>query len=90
MVNLKMVIKLQQVIKLFFSPEWLASKVKGGSDPSAQYGALTTKDITYLSDAGENEAVGSGVSFIFQQKEDINVKAASNQYYSCYKHRYYV
>ncbi len=68
--------------QVIFSPEWLASKVKGGSDPSAQYGALTTKDITYLSDAGENEAVGSGVSFIFQQKEDINVKAASNQYYS--------
>ena len=68
--------------QVIFSPEWLASKVKGGSDPSAQYGALTTKDITYLSDAGENEAVGSGVSFIFQQKEDINIKAASNQYYS--------
>lgn len=68
--------------QVIFSPEWLASKVKGGSDPSAQYGALTTKDIIYLSDAGENEAVGSGVSFIFQQKEDINVKAASNQYYS--------
>ena len=64
--------------QVIFSPEWLASKVKGGSDPSAQYGALTTKDITYLSDAGENEAVGSCVSFISQQKEDINIKAASN------------
>ena len=68
--------------QVIFSPEWLASKVKGGSDVSAQYGALTTADIKYLSDAGENEAVGGGVSFIFQQKEDINVKAASNQYYS--------
>jgi hypothetical protein len=68
--------------QVIFSPEWLASKVKGGSDVSAQYGGLTTADIKYLSDAGENEAVGGGVSFIFQQKEDINVKAASNQYYS--------
>ncbi len=68
--------------QIIFSPEWLASKVKGGSDVSAQYGALTTADIKYLSDAGENEAVGSGVSFIYQQKEDTNIKAASNQYYS--------
>lgn len=68
--------------QIIFSPEWLASKVKGGSDVSAQYGALTTNDIRYLSDAGENEAVGSGVSFIYQQNEDTNIKAASNQYYS--------
>ena len=68
--------------QIIFSPEWLASKVKGGSDVSTQYGALTTADIKYLSDAGENEAVGSGVSFIYQQKEDTNIKAASNQYYS--------
>lgn len=68
--------------QIIFSPEWLASKVKGGSDVSAQYGALTTDNIRYLSDAGENEAVGSGVSFVFQQEEDTNIKAASNQYYS--------
>jgi len=68
--------------QVIFSGEWLASKVKGGSDVSAQYGALTTDDIKYLSDAGGNEAVGAGVSFIYQQKEDTNIKAASNQYYS--------
>ena len=68
--------------QIIFSPEWMASKVKGGSDVSAQYGALTTADIKYLSDAGENEGVGSGVSFIYQQEEDTNIKAASNQYYS--------
>lgn len=68
--------------QIIFSPEWMASKVKGGADVSAQYGALTTADIKYLSDAGENEAVGSGISFIFDQKQDTNVKAASNQYYS--------
>jgi len=63
-----------------YSPEWLASKVVGGSDVSDQYGALTTDDIKLLSDAGQNGE--SGITIIYDQKDDINPNSNENFYVS--------
>ena len=68
--------------QIIFSPEWLASKIKGGSDVSTQYGALSTSDILALRGAGGNEKTGSGVSFVYEQKDDTNIKSVNNSYYS--------
>jgi hypothetical protein len=68
--------------QIIFSPEWLASKVKGGSDVSTQYGALSTSDILALRGSGGNEKIGSGVSFVYEQKDDTNIKSVNNSYYS--------
>ena len=68
--------------QIIFSPEWLASKKKGGSDVSAQYGALSTSDIFALKGSGDNEKIGSGISFVYEQKDDINIKSVNNSYYS--------
>jgi len=60
--------------KIMPNKEWGASKKKGGADVSDQYGALTTDDIAKMST--------DGITFLFNQSEDINVKAERNSYYS--------
>jgi len=68
--------------ELKFSSEWLASKVKGtAGDVNKQFGALTTADISKLKGVGvdNNE---SGIFLVYDQQDDMNVKAKKNDYYS--------
>tara|TARA_R110002072_G_scaffold151163_2_gene300329 strand:- start:20127 stop:23399 length:3273 start_codon:yes stop_codon:yes gene_type:complete len=65
--------------ELKFSQEWLASKVKGPKD--AEYGALTKEDLKKLKGVGENNN-DSGIFLVFDQSQDLNVKAKKNDYYS--------
>jgi len=65
--------------ELKFSQEWLASKVKGPKD--AEYGALSKDDLKKLKGVGENNN-DSGIFLVFDQQEDLNVKAKKNDYYS--------
>ena len=74
--------KITAGYQIIFSPEWLASKKKGGSDVSSQYGALSTSDIFALKGSGDNKKIGSGISFVYEQKDDINIKSVNNSYYS--------
>ena len=55
----------------YFGPEWLASKVKGGENN--QYGALTIDEVKSLQ---------NGITFVYDQKDDINTKSINNLYYS--------
>ena len=65
-----------------FSDEWLASKVKGGEEN--QYGALSNTEVGLLSGTTEIDGVTgeSGITFVFDQKNDINTKSIDNLYYS--------
>jgi len=65
--------------ELKFSSEWLASKVKGPK--GAEYGALTKDDLKQLKGVGEDNN-DSGIFLVFDQQEDLNVKAKKNDYYS--------
>jgi|TARA_B110000977_G_scaffold70422_1_gene95623 hypothetical protein len=65
--------------ELKFSSEWLASKVKGPK--GAEYGALTKDDLKKLKGVGEDNN-DSGIFLVFDQQEDLNVKAKKNDYYS--------
>ncbi len=65
--------------ELKFSPEWLASKVKGPKD--SQYGSLTTEDIKKLKGVGTDNNE-SGIFLVYDQQDDMNVKAKKNDYYS--------
>jgi|TARA_R110000772_G_scaffold8177_1_gene27220 hypothetical protein len=55
--------------RIKFNADWLASKVKGGSDPSNQYGAITSDQFESLSD---------GVSVVYEQKNDISPRSNMN------------
>jgi hypothetical protein len=71
-----------------FSPEWLASKQQGSNTKtSSEFGAFTKEEILKLSgesgNGEENGIKGSpGISFIFDQRYDNNVKSKNNTYYS--------
>ena len=68
-------IKDQSAYTIVYSPEWLASKVKGANkeNVSAQYGALTTDEIDEL----------EGMTTIYyNQNDDISARSQGNQYYS--------
>ena len=68
--------------QIIFSDEWLASKVKGPDD--SQYGALSKTEVGLLSGTTEIDGVTgeSGITFVFDQKNDINTKSIDNLYYS--------
>ena len=68
--------------QIIFSDEWLASKVKGGEEN--QYGALSNTEVGLLSGTTEIDGVTgeSGITFVFDQKNDINTKSIDNLYYS--------
>jgi hypothetical protein len=55
--------------RIKFNADWLASKVKGGADPSKQYGALTSDQFESLSD---------GVSVVYEQKNDMSPRSNMN------------
>jgi len=61
-----------------YSPEWLASKVKGGNAANidGQYGAISTADMAKL--GGQNNTT----TFIFNSSEDQSVRSQNNRYYS--------
>ena len=65
--------------ELKFSPEWLASKQKGAD--KSEYGSLTKDDIKKLKGVGE-ENNESGIFLVYDQQDDMNVKAKKNDYYS--------
>ena len=65
--------------EISFSPEWLASKQKGAKD--VEFGAFEKTEIGLLKGLGEDNQ-GSGIFIVFDQEQDINVKAAKNDYYS--------
>ncbi len=74
--------KDQAGYQILFSPEWLASKVKGGVEN--QYGALTMAEVGLLSGQADSDGVAGqgGITFVFDQEYDINIKSKDNLYYS--------
>jgi len=75
--------KDQAGYQILFSPEWLASKVKM-SGVENQYGALTMTEVGLLSGQADADGVAGqgGITFVFDQKDDINTKSRDNLYYS--------
>lgn len=60
--------------RIIFNPDWLASKVKGGSDPDKQYGSINSAEFGNLN---------KGVSIVFDQDLDISLRSkARSQTYS--------
>ena len=55
--------------RIKFNADWLASKVKGGNDPSKQYGSIKSSDI---------ESLSNGVSIVYEQNEDISPRSNKN------------
>ena len=49
--------------RIIFNRDWLASKVKGGADPTKQYGSIKSSDF---------ESIEDGVSIVFDQKDDVS------------------
>ena len=75
--------KSQAGYQIVFSDEWLASKVKGGENN--QYGALSITEVGKLrgtTDEGSNVTGESGITFVFDQQEDLNSKSIDRLYYS--------
>jgi len=52
--------------RIIFNKDWLASKVKGGADPTKQYGSIKSSDF---------ESLENGVSVVFEQTDDISPRS---------------
>ena len=52
--------------RIIFNKDWLASKVKGGADPTKQYGSIKSSDF---------ESLENGVSVVFEQIDDVSPRS---------------
>jgi hypothetical protein len=76
--------KSRSAYQVYYGPEWLASKIKGGAGKS-QYGVITTDDIAILQRNADGNAEGgaqASVTMIYKQDSDISARNAKNRYYS--------
>lgn len=65
--------------EIVFSPEWLASKVKGPA--SGEYGALSAADVKLLQGVGDDNE-GAGIFMVYDQNFDQNMKSNNTSFYS--------
>ena len=66
--------------QIIFSPEWLASKKAGTAD--APVGAFTAAEIRQLQGLDDESETSAGISIVFEQRLDKNIKGTNNSYYS--------
>ena len=71
--------------QLIFNGDWLGTKKKGtNNSTSSEYGSLSEAEIKSLQGTVNDEKQGGqgGITFMFNQIEDINPKGVENTYYS--------